>query len=143
MFSDVKVRQAVQHGINRDEILETVYTPDWKAAQSFFNDVVPGVSDQSDAFTYDATKAATLLKEAGYTAGADGILEKAGTPLELTLYSNPYLPTSKQVDQLIATQLGDLGFKVNLQAYDVITYGEKVKQNAPNVAAYEVDPFHR
>jgi peptide/nickel transport system substrate-binding protein len=138
IFKDELVRQAVQHGINRDEILDTVYTSDWKAARSFFNDIVPGISDQSDGFVYDEAKAAALLKEAGYTAGADGILEKAGAPLELTLYSNPYLPTSKQVDQLIATQLGKLGFKVNLQAYDVITYGEKVKLNAPNVAAYEI-----
>lgn len=138
IFQDPLVRQAVQHGIDRDEILKTVYTPDWKAARSFFNDTVPGVADVSADFTYDAGKAASLLQQAGYTKGPDGTLAKAGKALELTLYPNPYLPTSKQVDQLIATQLGKLGIKVNVQAYDVITYGEKVKLNAPDVAAYEV-----
>ncbi|MFT4262984.1 MAG: ABC transporter substrate-binding protein [Nocardioides sp.] len=137
IFKDVKVRQAVQHGIDRDEIIKTVYTDDWKAATSFFNDTVPGVADESDTFDYDADESAKLLADAGYTKGADGILEKDGKALELTLYANPYLGTSKQVDQLIATQLGKLGIKVNVQAYDVITYGEKVKILADNVAAYE------
>lgn len=138
LFSDVKVRRAVQHGIDRDEILDTVYTSDWKAATSFFNDTVPEVADESAEFDYDPAEAAQLLQQAGYTKGADGVLAKGGQKLELTLYANPYLPTSKQVDQLIATQLGKIGFKVNVQAYDVITYGEKVKVGAPNVAAYEV-----
>lgn len=137
LFSDESVRQAVQHGIDRDEILKTVYTPDWKPARSFFNDTVPGVADESAEFTYDPTEAARLLQQDGWTKGSDGIVTKGGQELELTLYANPYLPTSKQVDQLIATQLGKIGFKVSVQAYDVITYGEKVKQNAANVAAYE------
>ncbi|MFT4286164.1 ABC transporter substrate-binding protein [Nocardioides sp.] len=137
-FDDVKVRQAVQHGIDRDEILSTVYTEDWKAARSFFNDTVPGVADESAEFAYDPDQAAQLLAEAGYTEGADGTLTKDGQPLELTLYPNPYLGASKQVDQLIATQLGKLGFKVSVQAYDVITYGEKIKVGAANVAAYEI-----
>ncbi len=29
-YNDVKVRQALQAGINRQEIIDTVYTPDWK-----------------------------------------------------------------------------------------------------------------
>lgn len=138
LFADAKVRQAVQHGIDRDEILETVYTPEWKAAQSFFNDTVPGVSNESALFEYDPDAAVELLESAGYKEGPGGVRAKGDQQLELTLYANPYLPTSKQVDQLIATQLGEIGFKVNVEAYDVLTYGEKVQLTAPNVAAYEV-----
>jgi ABC-type transport system substrate-binding protein len=29
-YDDVKVRQAFQAGINRQEIIDTVYTPDWQ-----------------------------------------------------------------------------------------------------------------
>ncbi|MFT4084008.1 MAG: ABC transporter substrate-binding protein [Nocardioides sp.] len=138
LFSDTKVRQAVQHGIDRDEILSTVYTSDWKAATSFFNQTVPGVADESSEFGYDPTESAKLLKQAGWTKGSDGYLTKDGTEADLTLYANPYLPTSKQVDQLVATQLGKLGFKVTVQAYDVITYGEKVVIGSSSVPAYEI-----
>jgi peptide/nickel transport system substrate-binding protein len=138
LFGDVKVRQAVQHGIDRKEILSTVYTPEWKAARSFFNDTVPGVVDESAEFEHDPELSARLLKQAGWTKGSDGFLTKNGKQASLTLYANPYLPTSKQVDQLIATQLGKLGIKVDVQAYDVITYGEKVVLGNANVAAYEI-----
>jgi peptide/nickel transport system substrate-binding protein len=137
-FDDVKVRQAVQHGINRDEILSTVYTDDWLPAESFIQSNVPGASDHSDEFAYDPDQAAQLLDEAGWTEGGDGVRTKDGKRLELTLYPNPYLATSKAVDELVAQQLGDLGFDVTLQAYDVVTYGEKVSFANPSVPAYEV-----
>ena len=138
LFRDARVRQAVQHGIDRRQILDTVYTPQWKPATSFFNDTVPGAVDESAHFRYDPTLSARLLRQAGWTRGSDGTLTKGGRPAELTLYANPYLPTSKQVDQLIASQLGRLGIKVSVQAYDVITYGEKVVLGNPSVAAYEI-----
>ena len=137
-FDDVRVRQALQHGINRDEILSTVYTPDWLAAQSFIQSNVPGATDHSANFAYDATRATTLLDQAGWTAGADGIRTKDGQKLALTLYPNPYLATSKAVDELVAQQLRRIGFDVNIQSFDVVTFGQRVKVGNPSVPAYEV-----
>jgi peptide/nickel transport system substrate-binding protein len=137
-FDDTLVRQALQHGINRTEIISTVYTQDWRPAESLFQSNVPGVANRSGDFAYDADKANRLLDEAGWTKGPSGVRAKGGKPLELTLYANPYLATSKSVDELVAQQLGKLGFKVNIQAFDVVTYGERVKVGSPSVAAYEV-----
>jgi len=137
-FDDVKVRQALQHGIDRDQILSTVYTPDWLAAQSFIQSNVPGATDHSTTFAHDAAKAAALLDEAGWAPGPDGVRTKNGTPLALTLYPNPYLATSKAVDELIAQQLRGLGFQVDIQAYDVVTYGQRVKVGGETVPAYEI-----
>lgn len=137
-FDDVKVRQALQHGIDRDEIISTVYTKDWLAPESLFQSNVPGATDHSEDFAYDADKSNQLLDEAGWTKGTDGIRAKNGEQLKLTLYSNPYLATSKSVDELVAQQLEKIGFKVDIQAFDVVTYGERVKVGSPSVAAYEV-----
>ncbi|MBA5800154.1 MULTISPECIES: ABC transporter substrate-binding protein [Rhizobium] len=137
-YDDVKVRQALQAGINRQEIIDTVYTPDWKLATSFIQSNVPGATDQSDLLAYNPEKAEKLLDEAGWTKGADGIRTKNGQPLVLTLHSNPYLATSKSVDELIAQQLGKIGWKVAIRAYDVVTFGQKVKYGGPAVPAYEV-----
>jgi len=137
-FNDVKVRQALQHGIDRAQIISTVYTPDWLPAKSFIQSNVPGATDHSGDFAFDAAEANRLLDEAGWAKGADGVRAKDGEPLSLTLYPNPYLATSRSVDELIAQQLGKIGFKVDLQAFDVVTYGERVKVGKPNVAAYEV-----
>ena len=137
-FNDLKVRQALQHGIDRDEILSTVYTKDWLPAESFIQSNVPGATDKSDEFAFDADQAASLLDEAGWQKGSDGVRSKDGKPLSLTLYPNPYLATSKAVDELISQQLTKLGFKVDIQAFDVVTYGERVAVTSPAVPAYEV-----
>lgn len=137
-YDDVKVRQALQAGIDRQEIIDTVYTPDWKLATSFIQSNVPGATDQSDLLAYNPEKAEELLDEAGWVKGADGVRVKDGKPLLLTLHSNPYLATSKAVDELLSQQLGKIGWKVAIRAYDVVTFGEKVKFGGAAVPAYEV-----
>ena len=136
-FDDVKVRQAFQHGIDRDEILSTVYTEDWSAAESLIQSNVPEATDHSAEFAYDPELAASLLDDAGWEEGPDGVRTKDGDRLELTLYPNPYLAPSKAIDELVAQQLGELGFDVDIQAYDVVTYGERVSDNT-SLSNYEV-----
>ena len=137
-FDDLKVRQALQAGINRQEIIDTVYTPDWKLATSFIQSNVPGAADHSKLLAYDPARAARLLDEAGWTRDTKGVRARDGKPLVLTLNSNPYLATSKAIDELIAQQLGKIGWKVVIRAYDVPTYGEKVRIGGLGVPAYEV-----
>lgn len=96
-YNDVKVRQALQASINRQEIIDTVYTPEWKLATSFIQSNVPGATDQSALLAYNPDKARKLLDEAGWIKGANGVRSKDGKPLTLTLYSNPYLADRKSV----------------------------------------------
>ncbi|WP_345803354.1 ABC transporter substrate-binding protein [Microbacterium sp. AZCO] len=136
-FGDKAVRQAFSHGIDRDEILSTVYTDDWHAAETFVQSNVPEATDHTDAFAYDPDKAEELLDDAGWVKGADGIREKDGQQLAVTLYANPYLATSKAIDELVAQQLAKIGFKIDIEAYDVVTYGQKVIGNK-TLAANEI-----
>ena len=137
-FDDLKVRQALQAAIDRREIIDTVYTPDWKLATSFIQSNVPGAADYGRLLAYDPVRAGRLLDEAGWVKDAKGARAKDGKPLLLTLNSNPYLATSRAIDELIAQQLGKIGWRVVIRAYDVPTYGEKVRIGGPAVPAYEV-----
>lgn len=137
-FDDLKVRQALQAGIDRQQIIDTVYTSDWKLATSFIQGNVPGAADYAKLLAYDPARAGRLLDEAGWARDAKGVRSKDGKPLVLTLNSNPYLATSKAIDELIAQQLGKIGWKVVIRAYDVPTYGEKVRIGGLAVPAYEV-----
>ena len=136
-FDDVRVRQAVQHGIDREEIIATVYTEDWLPAETFIQSSVPEASDHTDAFAFEPDEAEQLLDDAGWEKGADGVRTKDGQPLSLTLYPTPYLSTSQPVDELIAQQLTDIGFTVDLQTLDVPTYLDKMKAN-PAIALSDV-----
>ncbi len=135
-FDDVRVRQALQASIDRQQIIDTVYTPDWQLATSVLQSNVPGATDHSELLTHDPDRAAKLLDEAGWVTGADGIRAKDGKQLALTLYPNPYVATTKSIDELIAQQLGTLGWKVDIQSFDVVTYSERVQQG--QTQAYEV-----
>ena len=137
-FDDPLVRQALQVAIDRQEIIDTVYTPDWLLAKSFIQSNVPGATDHSALLAYDPARAEALLDKAGWLRGTDGLRAKDGKPLELILHSNPYLATSKSVDELIAQQLGRLGWKVVIRAYDVVTFGEKARFAGAGIPAYEV-----
>jgi peptide/nickel transport system substrate-binding protein len=137
-FDDLRVRQALQVAIDRQEIIDTVYTPDWLLAKSFMQSNVPGASDHGDLLRYDPAKAEALLDEAGWVKAADGFRVKDSVPLELTVHSTPYLATSTAMDELIAQQLGRIGWKVVIRAFDVVTFGEKVRYKSPTVPAYDV-----
>ncbi|MFD2758704.1 ABC transporter substrate-binding protein [Gulosibacter faecalis] len=137
-FNDKNVRLALQHGIDRDEILDTVYTEDWEPAQSFIQSNVAESTDHSDAFEYDPELAQELLDEAGWKPGADGVRERDGERLELKLYPNPYLTTSQAIDELIAQQLAPLGFDVSIQTLDVASYTEQVLNNRAEVQTNEI-----
>ncbi|MEU6698878.1 ABC transporter substrate-binding protein [Pseudonocardia sp. NPDC046786] len=135
-FDDLRVRQALQHGLDREEVIATVYTPDWLPAESFLQSNVPGATDHSASFAFDRARAEQLLDEAGWVRGADGTRTKDGTPLSVTLHPNPYLATSTAVDELIAQQLRAIGFTVEIQSFDVVTYTQRVEIGS--VPLYEV-----
>lgn len=136
-FDDVLVRQSLQHSIDRKQILDTVYTSDWQAATGLIQSNVPEATDHSADFAYDKTKAAALLDQAGWVLGSDGTRTKDGKALSVTLYANPYVTTSASIDQLVAQQLTALGWTVDIQTYDVTTFGQKVLNNA-TTPLYEV-----
>ncbi|ALL79828.1 peptide ABC transporter substrate-binding protein (plasmid) [Pseudonocardia sp. EC080610-09] len=137
-FDDVRVRRALQHGIDRDEILATIYTPDWLPAESMFQSNTPGATDHRSSFRFDPALAAQLLDEAGFVPGPDGVRTRGTDRLALTLHPNPYLATSEAVDELVSQQLRRLGFEVTVRTYDVVTYTQRVDFGEDTVPAYEL-----
>ena len=128
-FDDVRVRQAVQVGIDRDEILDTVYTDAWDKAVSLIQSNVPEAGDYSDLLEHDQEKAKQLLDEAGWVEGAGGTRTKDGRPLQITLYPTPYINTSQQIDEIVARQLTDIGFTVSQQKLDAAAWQDKTSGN--------------
>ena len=128
--NELAVRRAIQHGIDREEIRKTVYTSDWNAATTFIQGNVPEAGEFSDTFKFDPDKANKVLDDADWTTGSDGYRTKDGKTLEFTLTPNPYVPSTKAEDELIAQQLKKVGIKVNLKVVDVAGYAA-VQANKP------------
>lgn len=129
-FGDVRVRQAIQRGIDRDEILRTVFTSDWQPAKSWLQSMVPETTDLTHTFSYDPDLATQLLDDAGWTQrNADGYRTKDGKELGFTIYPTPYLTGSVPESELIAQQLKKLGVRVATQKVDIASYSGRVEDN--------------
>jgi len=77
IFEDVRVRQALLHAINRDEIKETLSRGLIEVA---YIPMVPGfpsyarVLSAATRYEFDPQRARSLLQDAGWTRGTDGVL---------------------------------------------------------------------
>lgn len=67
-FSDVRVRQALQYGVDKDSIISKALLGNASPATSYVQKEHPDYHEASTVHTYDPDKAASLLKEAGVTS---------------------------------------------------------------------------
>lgn len=117
-LADEKVRQALQVGIDRQALKDTVLSDSYQIAGSILNHKAPGFVDLSTDLAYDPEKAKSLLDEAGWVAGADGIREKDGKKLEVTVASSNNSVVIKPAFELIEQQWREIGVKLVNRAAD-------------------------
>jgi len=118
-FDDVRVRRALNHAINKDEIIKGVYgvlgspghIPLPKDMWSYNEDIKP--------YGYDPEKAKALLAQAGYPDGFE--CELFALPV-----SRPYNPNGMKVAEIMQAQLAAVGVDADIISYDIGTYWDKV-----------------
>lgn len=103
--SDLKIRQAINYGFDRREMLKYLRNGVGKPAESGFTPYgLPSYTDSIVGYTYNVEKAKALLAEAGYPNGK-------GLP-EIKLYSND---TYKEFALFISKQLEQIGMNIKVE----------------------------
>ncbi|MCK2022283.1 ABC transporter substrate-binding protein [Microbacterium sp. kSW2-24] len=117
--TDVAVRQALNAAIDRGTIKEKAFV-DLTAEISPTYALLPRdekwVADPANELSpqeADAAEAGSILEAAGYTKGSDGIYEKDGVPVELSLTSVDGWTDYNDAAKLIAEQAEAAGIKIN------------------------------
>lgn len=109
-FADVRVRQALSLALDRPALASAILrNPSLAATQLFPPSVAAWHDNRLPGLTHDLNKARSLLREAGWQAGADGILQKDGQPFRVTLTtfsSWPELPVLATAIQAQWRQIG-------------------------------------
>ena len=121
ILSDIRVRQAVAHAIDRDEIVNTVF--EGGLAEPVYTALPPSIqgynAELADmAHHFDQEKANALLDEAGWTMGGNGIREKDGEPLKLVSYCTTS-PTRGQAATLLQAQLRQVGIDMEINQLEL------------------------
>ena len=126
LVADIRVRRALLHATNPQEIVDTLFSPNYPRASSIIASTAQGYVDLSSKLKFDPRLAAQLLDEAGWTPGPQGVRQKEGKQLVFTAYESLPQPQNKETLQLVAQQWGRLGVKLNVLAGDA---GSRVVDN--------------
>jgi peptide/nickel transport system substrate-binding protein len=102
-LKDERVRQAIAHAINREEIVTSLLPDGAEAAIEFVPPTVDGWTEDVPTYDYDPEKAKALLEE----AGAMGTKLRFYYPTDV---SRPYLPDPTAMFEVINQDLIDAGF---------------------------------
>ena len=129
IFSDVRVRQAVAMGIDRQRIVDTFYPPGSEVASHFTPCAIPNGCTGDPWYDFDPEAARALLADAGYPDGFQ-------THLYYRDVVRGYLPEVARVAEEIQAQLLDnLGIEAEIVVQESGTF-------IGNSNAGSLDGFH-
>jgi len=138
--NDLRVRQAYMYAINRPQITQQVFFGVAKPAFGPITPTTPGYwSGVEKLFPYDPKKAGSLLDEAGWKMGADGVRAKKGKPLEI------HFITLLEPDLEVAVHAAvkEVGIKLNVEKVTKARQDELVMNGRYNIGEIRwvaVDP---
>jgi peptide/nickel transport system substrate-binding protein len=119
LFQDVRVRRAIAHAIDKQEIVDAVLlglgspaAVPYKPGTYWFNDRLKGPQ-------YDPEKAKRLLAEAGWTdSDGDGVLDREGTRFQFEIITNKGNEQREKAATVIQRRLAEIGIKVTIKVIE-------------------------
>ena len=117
VLTDEQVRQAVSKGVNRQEVVDTVLSPNYKPATSILASTTPLYLDLSSQLGYDPAGATALLDADGWVPGPDGIRVKNGQRLTAKVIFASNFNQNQSVLELVQQQLRKIGFDLQIELH--------------------------
>jgi peptide/nickel transport system substrate-binding protein len=119
IFSDKRVRQAISHAINKDEIVNGVLLGLGKPATGPFKPGTWAYNPNVKQYLYDPVKARALLAEAGWKdSDGDGILDKDGRPFIFEITLNQGNEVRRKSAEIIQQRLAGIGIRVKIRTVE-------------------------
>ena len=128
LLEDKRVRLAFGYALNRQEMLNSFFNNQGTIISGPFAPGSWAYNLDVQPLAYDPKKAIALLNEAGFTQGADGIMQKGGKKLELTLMV-PIEKESEAVKRVVLAfqnYLKNVGVTVNVEFKEWQSWKEDV-----------------
>ncbi|MFC4320659.1 peptide-binding protein [Litchfieldia salsa] len=130
-FQDPKVRQALTHAVNRQEIVDAVMNGDGQIANVPESPLSWAYNDEVPVFEYDPEKAKSLLAEAGWEdTDGDGILDKDGEKFSFVIKTNQGNKIREDIVVVLQQQFKEIGIEATPEIVEWSAYIEQI--SAPN-----------
>jgi peptide/nickel transport system substrate-binding protein len=123
MFQDKRVRQALSYAVDREGMINAVFFGQAEPIAGVFKPGTWAYNPNLKPYPYDPARAIALLKEAGYTRGADGLMRNArGEPLSFTVTTNQNNEQRLKAAQVLQKCLADIGVTMQIRAQEWSTF---------------------
>lgn len=138
-LSDVRVRQALMHGVDRASFIEAEYgdlgsiglapisPASWAFPESGMND-----------YAFDIAKANQLMDEAGWVVGSDGIREKDGVRMELSWLVYTEVAWPGRLAEMAADTWRDIGVDLTIELMDFNTVIARAMDPEPGEKDFDI-----
>jgi peptide/nickel transport system substrate-binding protein len=117
-FTDVRVRQALTHAVDRQAIVSTVLDDEVTLVNGPIQPLSWAYEPNVRTYAYDTAAANRLLDEAGWRRGPDGIRVKDGKPFAFTLITQAGYAIRENVAQTVQKQFKDVGVSARVRLID-------------------------
>lgn len=124
-LNDLRVRQAIGHAIDREQINQLVYQGLLTASDTVYISIIEGAwNPDATQPTFDVGTAEALLDEAGYPRGADGVrfkLRYAG--FQASLWG------AREIGEVLRANLARVGIDLQTEFYDFAVYADRIQKD--------------
>jgi peptide/nickel transport system substrate-binding protein len=125
-FTDLRVRRALNHAVDVPSMIKEVLQGYAAPATGQFPPSSWAYDASVKPYPYDPARARSLLAEAGFKPGADGILVKDGKPFTFTIRHDVANQTVKDTAVIVQEYLKRVGVDARLEPLDWPTFVKKL-----------------
>lgn len=133
VLQDVKVRKALVHAIDREELVKSLFEGKQKAAIHSIAPIDPWFTEDPNKivkYEYSRRKAGKILDEAGWAAGPDGIRTKNGKKLSLQLMTTTDDKVRELVESYLQEKWRQIGVQITIKNEPArVFFGETIRKS--------------
>ncbi len=137
-LNDVRVRQALNHAVDKEGIIKTVFLGNAKVANAIYiNPAVEGYVP-AGTYPYNPDQAKKLLDEAGLTMGPGGVRQFQGRPWQVEIVTRKGgMAGDFEISELVQGMLKAVGIDARISVLDSASFLPRITL-PPDRATYDL-----
>lgn len=134
ILTDINVRYALSHAVNKEAISQGVFYGIEEPADFLYSQDLTYCGVELEAYEYDMELAKQYLEDAGWVEGSDGIRVKDGTRLSLGLLYDMDSVSGKVISEYLQSEWKSIGVEIVLEGLERETYFDALKAGTFDIA---------